>query len=383
MSSILNSIAPPPGWTPNPIAFGNIRWYAIFIICGFIVAIVLSCLKLWKRYKVSVEPFYWFIIIGVPLAIIGANFGSCVLDSFWRLEGMPGGGTGPGKPWSQFFSSFGQGLAIEWGILFDIIAASIYFPLVLKRPRYKVRDEFGPQPAVRRVSMWLYFDAILPCVLIAQFLGRWGNYMNQEVYGAIVTDEGLSWFLHNCLPGMYINGEWRQPLFFWEGIGNLAMFFVLYFGIEAIKIRKTGDLAAGYLVWYGAFRAGLETLRDQTFKSTSSIVFSIIMMVAGLAIIVLNHTLFNKFRDYKVWAAIRNSDLVPIINAKKQGKIASKKIEALNAQITELSQIQQPDEKIKGKIALAQHELERVNQYSVRAQKYLRDNNELIYYGGW
>ncbi|MCQ3907568.1 MAG: hypothetical protein MJ219_02215 [Mycoplasmoidaceae bacterium] len=54
------------------------------------------------------------------------------------------------------------------------MAAFIYFPLVLKLPRYRVKDVFGTvgDQQVKRVSMWMYFDAIVPAILIAQFIGR-------------------------------------------------------------------------------------------------------------------------------------------------------------------------------------------------------------------
>lgn len=271
------------------IAFGNVRWYAIFITIGFVVAIVLSCLKMWKRYKISNEPFYWFIIIGVPLAIVGANFGSCVL------------GPPAGKEWSEFFTSFGSGLAIEWGVMFVVIAAFIYFPLILKRPRYRVRDEFNADHQVKKVSFWLYADAIVPCILIAQFIGRWGNYFNQEVYGAAVTSEGLAKFLHDCLPYMWVGGHYAQPLFLWEGIANLGMFFVMYFGFEYIKQRKAGDIAAFYFVWYGALRLGLEPLRDASYKSNATMIFSGVFVGVGALFILMNHLLLDKVRDKKIW----------------------------------------------------------------------------------
>lgn len=288
--------APDVIWSENvAIAFGSVRWYAIFIMIGFIIAILAACLKMWKRYFISTEPFYWFILIGVPLAIFGANFGSCVL------------GEPAGKSWSEFWMKFGEGLAIEWGILFVVVAAFVYFPLALKSPRYRVRDKFNLTHEVKKVSFWMYADAIMPCILIAQFIGRWGNYMNQEVYGSLVTDESLCWFLHNCLPYMWVQDSasspagYHQPLFLWEGIGNLCMFFILYFGIEFIKQRKAGDLAGLYILWYGMFRLCLEPLRDSQYKSSTTMILSSIFVAAGISFILINRLLIAKVRDKKIW----------------------------------------------------------------------------------
>lgn len=274
-----------------------IAWYSIFILIGFALAIFLSCMKLWKWYKVPVDPFYWFILIGIPTAIIGANFWSCVLG--------PDNG---GKEWSQFFTSFGTGLAIEGGVMFTVAAALIYFPLVLRRPKYHVRDLGSGEPQVRKISFWIYADAIIPTILIAQFIGRWGNYMNQEVYGGVVTNEALAWWLHDHLPWMYIGGQWKQPLFLYEGIGNLFMFFILFFAAEFIPKKKAGDIAFFYFVWYGSLRMGLEPLRDPTFRSGSfgvTMITSLMFVLVGVVLIICNHTVLKKAQKYNLWFMIK------------------------------------------------------------------------------
>ena len=350
------------------IAFGSVRWYAIFIILGFIVAIVAACLKMWKRYKISTEPFYWFIIIGVPTAIIGANFGSCVL------------GEPAGKPWSEFFSSFGQGLAIEWGVLFTVIVACIYFPLVLRSAKYRVRDELGSTPQVRKVSMWMYFDAVMPCILIAQFLGRWGNYMNQEVYGAVVSSDGLIKFMSKVLPYMYIikDHQWHQPLFLWEGLGNLVMFFVAYFGLEAINKRKTGDLFGFYLFWYGLFRLCLEPLRDSQYYSAKSTALSAVMLAIGLAIILINHLVISKVRDYKVWQALTAGHISSLLTV----KINSYKQKRLETKINALVQANNLEKAntLKAKLNVVNDDLAKAKS---TCQPHLRADNEVLYYGAW
>ncbi|MBQ0045662.1 MAG: prolipoprotein diacylglyceryl transferase [Mycoplasma sp.] len=274
-------------WTPDvKIAFWNIPWYGIFVTLGFIVAIVASCLKMWKRYKISTEPFYWFILIGVPLAILGARIGSCILGD---------------AQWSSFWDFQGGGLAIEWGVVLVVLAAFIYFPLILKLPRYRVRDELGASHEVKKVSFWMYADAVIPCILLAQFIGRWGNYFNREVYGLEVTSEGLAHFLHDCLPYMWVDDHYVQPLFLWEGLANLGMFFVMYFGFEFIKQRKAGDMAAFYFVWYGALRLGLEGLREQQYTFMMTYVMSGIFVGLGAFFIIINHLLISKVRDKKIW----------------------------------------------------------------------------------
>lgn len=369
--------APDVPWTEDvKIAFYigsfGVPWYAIFIMFGFILAIVLACLKMWKRYKISIEPFYWFILIGVPFGIFGANFGSCVL------------GEPAGKPWSEFWSSFGSGLAIEWGLIFVLIAAAIYFPLVLRSPKYRVRDEFGPLPVVKKVSWWLYVDAIAPCVLLAQFLGRWGNYFNQEVYGAVVTNDNLAWFLHNCLPWMYIvkDGMYHQPLFLWEGIGNAAMFFALYFGAEFIKQRKAGDLAAGYFLWYGLFRICLEPLRDSQYYSPVNMAISAIFIAFGAAFIIINHFVIARVRDKKMFAIFKYS---PIEACKVVAASYNPfKIHFLERKVA-INEYNDKKTKYQDKLNVVKNQSDSFNNkyQSNEFKQFNRVDSELIYFGRW
>ena len=120
----------------------------------------------------------------------------------------------------------------------------------------------------------------------------------------------LAKFLHDCLPYMWIvepnlpDGAvagYYQPLFFWEGIANLGMFCLLYFGAEFIPFRKAGDMGAFYITWYGALRLGLEPLRDSNFKSEKTIILSAIFVAIGAIFIIINHLVLCKVRDKKIW----------------------------------------------------------------------------------
>ena len=130
-------------------------------------------------------------LIGIPVAILGARFWSCCIGDC---------------QWYQFFDFSTGGLAIQGGVVLTVIAALIFFPLILKSNKYKVRDiKTDPQdPQVRQVSMWVYVDAIVPCILIGQVLGRWGNYFNQELYGSIISDQSFMAWLRDHLPYMYV-----------------------------------------------------------------------------------------------------------------------------------------------------------------------------------
>ncbi len=286
---------------PNPIAFSigslEVRWYGILFTIGFIFAIALAYGKLKYWYKVSGEPFYWFVFIGIPVSILGARLWSFIIGD----AKVPTG--------SNFFLAFfnfaGGGLAIQGGIMATVIAALIYFPLILRKPKYNVKTQIGEKVYVKQVSMWVYTDAIIPCILIGQVIGRWGNFTNQEVYGPVVCpqDMGSMEWLRILMPGvwegMFINGEFRQPFFLYESFINFIFFISLYVGGEFIQKRKAGDLGITYFILYGILRICMEPFRGSVFKFSSSIVTSALFIVIGIILLVLNHMLFSKNRDTK------------------------------------------------------------------------------------
>jgi phosphatidylglycerol:prolipoprotein diacylglycerol transferase len=106
----------------------------------------------------------------------------------------------------------------------------------------------------RKFSFALWADIAVPGVALGQAIGRWGNFINQEVYGA-PTD--LPW-------GIYIEREDAKfhPLFLYESIWNFAnMAFLLWLGRRAAHRLKEGDLMLIYLITYPAGRFALEFLR--------------------------------------------------------------------------------------------------------------------------
>lgn len=291
----LLALKTPDGSDSTKIAFTigslSIAWYGIFIFFGFALAIYLSCMKLWKLYHLPIDPFYWFCIIAIPLAVIGARAWSFII----------------GDAHDQGFFDFRSGgLAIEGGVLLVVIVGFIYFPLILNINRYKVRDELGyGKPAVRKVSMWCYVDAIVPTILMGQVLGRIGNYMNQEVYGGPISSGAWYDFVKAAFPGVMVGGELHQPLFIIEAFFNFLMFFIIYYAGEFIPRIRSGVLGSFYFLWYGAFRLGIEPLRDTDYTFTNTYIMSGIWVGLAVILIVLQFTAFIILRRVRWTKPIR------------------------------------------------------------------------------
>ncbi len=357
----------------------TIAWYGLFVFFGFVAAIIFAVIKLWKWYKVPVDPFYWFCLMGIPMAIFGARFWSCCLGD---------------AKWNSFWEFKGGGLAIEGGVMFTVLLACWWFPFILKRPKYQIRDlsKDTNKPVIRRVSMWVYVDAVVPCILLGQFFGRWGNYFNQELYGPTLNNDSFCWFLRDCLPRMYINGEWHHPLFFYEALANLAFFLILYFGIEMIPSRKAGDLGIVYFLWYGILRMSLEPLRASQYTFHVTYITTGLWIAAGIIILLLNHLLICKLRNkspyYFVWEQIRysrvNRSNITRLKAKNhslQNKKDSLADVSRQSNASEYKQLSDEITQLNNDIFNLQNKIVIDNKtHELNTKKFTRTEEQMLYY---
>ncbi|MDR3163810.1 MAG: prolipoprotein diacylglyceryl transferase [Mycoplasmataceae bacterium] len=298
MNFLFEPIPPDNIWneTTSPIAFSigefAVRWYSLFIFIGFFFAILLTIIKLWKFYKVPVDPFYWYCMMGIPTSILGGRIWSCMIGD---------------AKWYEFFNFATGGMAIEGAVILTVILGLCWFPYILRKPKYQVRDIFSEPVAVRQVSTWVYADAIVPTILIGQIIGRWGNYFNQELYGPIVTNEAFANWLKIHLPYMYVqnDGNYHQPLFLWEGLLNAGGLLLLYIGAEFVPNKKSGDLAISYFLWYGIVRLCLEPLRASSYTFWLTYLMSSLWVAVALILLLFNHLLIWKIRKYHLFLLIK------------------------------------------------------------------------------
>jgi phosphatidylglycerol:prolipoprotein diacylglycerol transferase len=147
-------------------------------------------------------------------------------------------------------------------------------------------------------------DFAVPTILVAQAIGRWGNFFNQEVFGlpADVNDWAFLPTLIQQQMTITLNGvtEFRVPLFLIESMINLTGYFVIKYAIgQGLKsYRVPGDLALMYLVWYGLTRGIMEPLRNPFYKMGNSGYWSLIwgwvFFAVGIIAIMINHLIQRK-----------------------------------------------------------------------------------------
>ena len=265
-------------WPNHPYieVFGiQIYWYAIIIVIGMLSAFVVISL-LFKRRNMSSDLFMTFFVICLPIAIVTTRVFYCITD------GMPI------TEWFSWESIRQGGLAITGGIIGGTVsvAAVAYF---------------------KKVNFLRVGDCVVVGLLLAQSIGRWGNFVNQEVYGGVVMNEALQWFPLS----VYIEakGQWHYAFFFYESMATLIAAILLFINAWKNPYKPNGVNTACYFIAYGLTRSIMEPLRDNTFILQGggikwSLVFSILMFVAGVAFLV-TLLLLNRKKEGKLIGSLQ------------------------------------------------------------------------------
>lgn len=216
-------------WWLGPIP---LRAYGIIIVTGMVLAVYLSKNRYAQRGgdgELLFDLALWMLplsIVGARMYHVGAN-AHYYFASVERMLEIP-------RIWEG-------GLAI-WG---GIIAGSVVAYYFIRRRGQRVAP---------------LADAIAPTILLAQALGRWGNYFNQEIFGAPTE---LPWGLeidNAHLPAGYAPGTLFHPTFLYESLWNLCAFFILI-RLDKKYSFKGGQVMCLYLIAYGTVRVIMETMR--------------------------------------------------------------------------------------------------------------------------
>ncbi len=223
----------------NRVAFElfglTIYWYAIIIVSGVIIAMWLSTREA-VRVGLKPDDVTDFMLIGLPVAIIGARLYYILFDLQYYIDDP-----------SQIFNIRSGGIAI-YGAL---IAGGIWLYFFCQR---------------NFISPWTFLDIAAPSVLLAQGIGRWGNFMNHEAFGAEVSRSFLEslYIPKFIIDNMYIDEAYRQPTFLYESVWNVIGFIVLIFLRKKTGLLKEGEVFLSYLIWYGFGRFFIEGMRTDS-----------------------------------------------------------------------------------------------------------------------
>ncbi|EAC9138740.1 prolipoprotein diacylglyceryl transferase [Listeria monocytogenes] len=252
---------------PVAIQIGSIsvKWYGVIIASAVVIALLLALSEANKR-KMDKEIIVDLLIWAIPISIISARIYYVIFE------------------WDFYKNNLGEIVKIWHGgiAIYGALIGAVLTAIIFSR--------------IKKISFWQLADVVAPSLIIAQAIGRWGNFMNQEAHGAETTRSFLE-SLH--LPDfiinqMYIDGAYYQPTFLYESLWNVIGFVILLI-IRRTKIRR-GELFLGYVIWYSFGRFFIEGMRTDSlmwgdFRVSQAL--SLLLIVLSIGIIIYRRLKMN------------------------------------------------------------------------------------------
>lgn len=246
----------------------NIAWYAIIVTSGIVAGILLGGF-LAKKKGYTFEMLIDLMLLALPMAIVFARL-YYVIFEWERYAG----------DFMKIIAIWEGGLAIYGGVIGALLAALIF-------SKWK-KVPFGD-----------ILDIGAPGLILGQAIGRWGNFVNQEAFGNVITNPSMQWFPY----GVYIErlGEWHQATFFYESAWNLIVLAVLLWYWKRAKHK--GNVFVMYLVMYGIGRFFIEGLRTDSLWLVPGVIrvsqlLSAVLVIGGIIYLAVMYTKPAKIREY-------------------------------------------------------------------------------------
>ena len=239
----------------------EIRWYSVLILTGVIIAYFLINSES-KRFHYNKEFIFNLMFYTLIIGIIGARLYYVLFNLDYYSHHL-----------KEILMIWNGGLAIHGGIIFGLITIIVY-------------------TKIKKVNTFKILDIFAPALIIAQAIGRWGNFFNGEAYGSIVeykTLVNMKIIPSIIIDNMYINNAYHLPMFYFESLLCIIGFLILLF-FRRRKFIKNGQVFSIYLIWYGIIRFFIEAFRTDSLMLSSlriAQVVSILMVLVGIIIIII------------------------------------------------------------------------------------------------
>lgn len=261
----------------NPIAFNlggiQVHWYGIIIASAVVLATILAVQET-KRRRIDPDSIYDLILWALPVAIITARMYYVIFEWGYYQNHV-----------DEIVRVWDGGIAI-YGAL---IGAGIVVYLFCR---------------ANWIPVWLMLDIIAPVLIMAQGIGRWGNFMNQEAFGRITSLTFLQslHLPHFIIQQMLIDGAYRQPTFLYESLWDILGFIVLMSLRHKKHLFKQGEVFLSYVIWYAFGRFFVEGMRTDSLMLLGIRVsqwLSVILFIGAIGILVFRRkSMRERLPDY-------------------------------------------------------------------------------------
>ncbi|MDR0199824.1 MAG: prolipoprotein diacylglyceryl transferase [Streptococcaceae bacterium] len=228
-----------------------IHWYAILIVIGAVLAVIVAMREAPRKGLTGDDVIDLLLWAFVPALIVTRAYYVAFQWDYYSQNP------------SQIIAIWDGGGAIYGTIIGGAIVLVIFC-------------------RVRHINILDMLDIVMPGVLLAQGIGRWGNFINQEAYGGAVSN--LNWLPSFLRNQMYIDGSYHLPTFLFESIPDLVGAILIIAFRHKLKLRR-GEVFAFYLIWYGITRFIVEGMRDDSLMflgARVSQVLSGVLVVIGV-----------------------------------------------------------------------------------------------------
>ncbi len=267
----------------NPVALQvgpiTVYWYGVIIAFGFMLAVFLA-MRASKDYGVDPENIIDLVLFAAPVSIIFARLYYVVFKwEDYRSD------------LSEIYKIWHGGIAIYGAVIGALLSAWLF-------ARYK------------KISPLNLFDLGVPYLILAQAIGRWGNFVNQEAFGVNtalpwgMTSNRIRSELGNLqAQGMNVDPSLPvHPTFLYESLWNLAAFFVLIYFSKRRKVE--GEVFFLYMILYGAGRFWIEGLRTDSLMLGNFRISQVLALVLAVVFAVIFFVRRKKLREQSEEAGV-------------------------------------------------------------------------------
>lgn len=232
----------------------DVMWYGILMALGMIIGTLLA-IKEGKRVGIKEDDILDLAIVAIPSGLIGARLYYVMFNWDYYSQNI-----------SQILNFRGGGMAIHGALIGGILAGYLF-------SRYK------------KMSFFKLADTVIIGVPLAQAIGRWGNFINQEAHGGPTN---LPW-------GIMVNGEKVHPTFLYESIWNIGIFIFLW--IFRKKKQYEGEVIVLYTILYSLGRFFIEGLRTDSLMIGPFRMAQVISLVGVIGGIIVHIYLSKKSKQ--------------------------------------------------------------------------------------